>query len=135
MSGGVTGNFSQLRALQERLAKLPATAASVATSVAPKVTDDLRAKFDAHESPYGNAWRDGKHGPVTLYKSGALRSGLSFRAIGTAIRCVLGVAYARYQIFRGLLPAGGSPLPAQWGKIISDEATKQITARVTGARV
>lgn len=132
MSGGVSGDFAGLRELRQRLASLPEVNAAVARRAAGAVTASFQASFDARMSPYGNPWRAGKRGPVTLHKSGRLRSGIQFVPVGTRLRCALGAPYARYQIFRGILPRGGAPLPAQWEEAIRKEALAELDARMSG---
>ena len=129
---GVTGNFAELRELRRRLATLPATNAQIARRAAPEVSRAFLADFDTQRSPYGNPWRPGKRGPITLRKSGAPRDGIRFVPIGTRLRCSLGVSYARYHIFRGLLPRGGAPLPAAWDKAIRDTSLAVLDEHMAG---
>lgn len=115
-------------AVNAALAKLPQIAARVATGVAPRFHALAQQAFDARRSPYGSAWG----GNVTLTRSGRLRAAaLSFSATGTKVRSsVASVPYARYHIWRGILPRGGAALPPAWGAAIREVAAKEFAAIV-----
>ncbi len=105
---------SNLRAFSASLRDLPRTVGiKVATAAAPAITAAAAATFAAGADPYGVAWTPGADGQaVTLRKTGALARGISYTAIGTKIRVVLGVRYAKYQIGRRpVFPRQGAPLP------------------------
>lgn len=119
-------------ALDAALAKMPQIAARVATAVAPQFSELAAQAFDGRRSPYGTPWA----GNVTLNQSGRLRSAaLAFRASGSKIRStVASVPYARYHIWRGILPRGGAALPPNWDAAIRAEAAKEFRAVVQGSR-
>jgi hypothetical protein len=109
-----------------------ATMQRIAERVAPDLTDAAQASFAARETPYGDAWRPGADGnDVTLERSGALRSGLKFVAIGTRVRCVLGARHAKYQVGkRQVLPSG--VLPESWQDHIRTVAHDEIAKTLAG---
>lgn len=109
-----------------------ATAQAIAKRVAPELTRLAGASFDARETPYGDAWAPGHDGnDVTLVKSGALRSKLTFAAIGTRVRAVLSVPYARYQIGkRRILPT--AVMPATWQEAMREIAVDELSMALKG---
>ncbi len=101
-----------------------------ATASAEKITELGRETFDAGQDAYGTPWALGADGePVDLEESGALKSKLSYTAVGRKLRSALGVSYAKYQIGkRPVYPRGA--LPASYvealSKVAADEARKAL---------
>ncbi len=125
-----------LKAFAKTLRTLPITLAqNVASKVAPDITTRARAAFAAGQDPYGVAWAPGVNGQaVTLYKSGRLGASLLFVAVGTRVRAVLSVPYAKYQIGkRAILPPGGKAMPAAWSESIGTTAKKEIESALARA--
>ena len=85
--------------------------------------------FDASENAYGVTWEPGAEGDkVTLQKSGALARGVHYVGIGTKLRVVLSVPYAKYQIGkRPVFPSQGAELPTAYQKKLTEIAQKVIT--------
>lgn len=128
---GVTGQFYKLSKISAALRKMPITAAQkTAEKVAPVVTEMARTAFEAGESVYGGP-RAGS--PVALIESGRLLDTVRFVNIGRIVRCVLGTPYARYHIWRGILPRGGDPLPFKWLKAIRDISREVHSEEVSRA--
>jgi hypothetical protein len=104
------------KALRRRLNELPRTvAASVAGRAAPALTDMTRGAFDAGRDVYGQARPKSETTgeALTLKRSGAAERTLKFAAVGTIVRCVLGVPYLKYLIGKyRVLPNG--PIPQAW---------------------
>lgn len=136
MTAGLTGNPANLKALAAKLRQVPIRVATkAAAKIAPKLTELARASFAAGENPYGDTWEPGAKGQrVDLVESGALRGQLRFAAIGTRVRAVLGVRYAKYQIGkRKILPIGGSAMPVSWSSAIGEIVTAEIASDLAGA--
>ena len=113
--------LKSLRALSAALKRIGAqTSQRVAARVAPVLTALARAAFAQQQSPFGDAWDPGVDGaPVTLRATGKLLGTLRFAAVGSRVRAVLAVPYARYHIGkRRILPAGG--IPDSWEKAIEE---------------
>lgn len=124
---GLVGDVSKLSRLASSLRAMPTKVAQrIAEQVAPKLTELARETFDAGETPYGDKWLPGVDGrSVTLRKSGGLANGIRFVAVGTRVRAVLGVRYAKYQVGRRkVLP---SSLPVAWRAAIDAIAQKEIS--------
>lgn len=126
---GLQGDLSTVRGLKKRLQSLPVTIAhDVAQRAAPAMTDETRTAFDAGRSVYGEprprSEVDGT--PLTLVRTGAIKSTLRFVSSGRITRCVLGPRsetsgqyYGKYLIGRyGVLPNG--PLPAGWSQRLAE---------------
>jgi hypothetical protein len=114
-------NTSSLAKIAKSLRALPLRLGQdVAREAAPELTGLAQASYNAQETVYGDARPQGKDGPLTLHKTGKLQSGVKFTAIGTIVRAVLTVPYARYNIKYGILPRGGSIMPTAWSEAIAD---------------
>lgn len=126
-AAGLKGDLSKLSRLASAMRKLPVRLSQqVAAQVAPDLTGLTRAAFDGGRSVYGEARGPGVDGStLTLRKTGALASKLQFTAIGTRVRAVLSVKYAKYHIHRGILPSRHR-LPVAWQQAIRDAAEAQI---------
>lgn len=100
--------------------KLPlAVQRKTAEKVAPDVTDKARAAFDSGETVYGTPRPRGVEGnELTLKRTGKLAATILFKVIGTRVRCVLGVPYAKYNVKYGMLPGSRGFLPVSWRKSI-----------------
>ena len=111
------------------LRRLPRTVAiRVAEESAPALTDLGRASFDAGETPYGAAWKQGADGKrVTLDKTGALKRFIRYVAIGAKLRVSLGVNYAKYQIGkRPVFPRQGGELPDTYVQALERTAVRIV---------
>ncbi len=124
------GNLQTLKNFSAALRRLPRVIAQdVATAAAPAITAAAVATFSAGEDPYGNAWAPGAGGDrITLVKTGALSRLVKYVAIGTKLRVVLGVDYAKYQIGkRPVFPRQGGALPTAYVQTL--EQTTATVAR------
>lgn len=123
---------ARLNKLENSLRKISiGLAQRVAGRVAPLITGLARSSFASGATPYGEAWKLGADGnSVTLVRSGALRDALSFTAIGTRVRAVLGPSYAKYQVGgRRILPAGNAAMPLSWSAVIRGIVLEELAAR------
>lgn len=112
----VKGDLSQLGRIAASLRRAGSvqTAQRVASAMAVDYTDRARSAFQAGQSVYGDA-RVGKNGGTpSLYRTGKLFESIVYRSIGTLVRTVLGVPYARYNIRFGILPR--KTLPTAWAE-------------------
>lgn len=117
----MTASLASLKTFAANLKRLPTVVAQkVAAASAPAITSAALTTFDAGEDPYGASWAPGADGSrVTLRKSGALERGVQYVAIGTKIRVVLGVFYAKYQIGkRRIFPGQGAVLPVEYTRAL-----------------
>lgn len=115
MSDGIKNFAKRLRAMPIRLGR------EVAAKAAPALTGFAQTAFDAGQTVYGDARPAGVDGQLlTLHLSGKLQSAIKFVSIGTIVRAVLGVPYARYNIRFGILPRGGAVMPTAWSEHIAD---------------
>ena len=120
-------NTSKLQQIAAAMRGLPRTLAiDAAKKVAPDLTEKATTAFDAGVTVYGDARPDGKTGPVTLHKTGALEAGLKFTSVGTRVRAVLTVPYAKFNVRFGILPRGGSVMPTAWSESIDGIITAAI---------
>jgi hypothetical protein len=122
------GDTSSLAKFSAKLRELPVTlAAKVAEAAAPALTDAARTTFNAGQDAFGVGWAPSVGGDaVTLRESGALAQGVHYVAIGTKLRVVLGVSYAKYQVGRRpVFPRQGDPLPKSYV-----DALRSATERV-----
>lgn len=120
-------SFAALADLRKSLLALPEVSTRIAQRGAEAFTALAQADFAGRHSPYGDPWGDGRDGkPLTLDKSGKLRAqAIRYVAQGRAIRCSLGVPYARYQLKHGLLPKAGK-LPAAWNDALAKIANEEL---------
>jgi hypothetical protein len=126
-----SAGFEALRQMREQLRRLPEMQSAVATKAAPEITSQAVASFDAGTSVYGDPRPPKQDGStMTLHKTGALRAGIKFEPVGTKMRCVLSVKYARYKIKFGILPRGGQALPTQWEATITKVAADEFQRRM-----
>lgn len=113
-----------LKALQQRLLRLPEVAARVAQRSAVTLSAFAQASYDArmgvYDVPFG--------GGLDLHESGKLRAlALRYTAIGTKIRASVGaLPYAKFLIKYGILPRGGGKLPTKWNEAIVDIAKREL---------
>ncbi len=116
------GDLSKLKNLAKAVKDLPKTVKQdVARQAAPDLTGKAQAAFDSGVTVYGDIRPAGEDGlPVSLHKSGKLESGLNFKSVGTIVRAVLAVPYAKYNIRFGILPRGGAKLPVSWSDALED---------------
>lgn len=126
--------MSSLADFSRKLQALPRVVAiKIAEAAAPAVTAAARATFDAGQDAFGVAWLPSPTGEsVTLKKSGALASGITYVATGTKLRVKLGVAYAKYQLGRRpAFPRQGDPLPASYSAALEAATAKVIAEEVS----
>ena len=130
------GSPQRLRDIARDLGAMPVTVAqAIATRCAPALTDLALASFDAGTDAYGAPWAPGYDGrEVDLLRSGALRGGVSFVAIGRRVRCKLGARHAKYQVGkRAILPAPGQTMPGAWSAAAAT-ITREECSRALGGR-
>lgn len=130
------GNPQRLRDIGRNLRSMPTTVVqAIAARCAPAITELALASFDAGTDSYGAPWLPGYDGrAVDLVKTGAIRSGLQFIAIGRRVRCVLGARHAKYQVGkRAILPSAGKTMPATW-RAVSATITREECSRALGGR-
>jgi hypothetical protein len=128
---GLVGNVESLKRFSAKLRELPRVLAEkVAQAAAPALTEAAQATFNAGQDAFGVPWAPGKDGQqVTLRESGALASGIRYVAVGTKIRVVLGVSYAKYQVGRRpIFPRQGDPLPPAYLAALR-AATEEVLRR------
>lgn len=127
------GSLDGYGRVRRQLETLPTVLEPIAERAASEINRALLSSFDAGQTVYGGARPANKDGSArTLYRTGALRSGLRFVRTGTKLRCVLGVRYARYRVKDGVLPFGRR-LPQAWDKAIAkvaDDEIRRILGRV-----
>lgn len=128
-------DFAKVREMRARLVRLPHVQEAVADKAAPAVTALAGQAFDAGRSVYGEAYAPNKNGSTrTLRRSGSLRAQVRFVRVGTKIRCVLGVKYAKFHIKNGILPRGGAALPTAWTATIKRIAGVELEQHLGGKR-
>lgn len=128
-------DVSKLKAFSASLRALPKTLAiKVAAEVAPAITAEARRTFDAQETPEGVAWKPTAEGDtVTLKRTGALAAAVRYVAVGTILRVVLGVSYAKYQIGRRpVFPRQGTVLPAAYRAAITAATVRVVEQELGG---
>lgn len=121
-----SGDLGALRALRQRIKRLPDVQEAIATKAAPAITAQARASFDAGQTVFGDRRPSGNR----LVQTGRMRSQIRFVRTGRKIRCVIGVRYARFHIRDGILPRGGTPMPVKWQLQLRDIAETEISERV-----
>ncbi len=132
---GLRGNVRKLTGLAAALKGATVKARQrIAAAAAPDLTSRALGTFSAGQNVYGDAFGQGVTGrPITLVKSGAMRQTIRFVNIGTRVRCVIGVKYAKYHIGRyKMLPPGRSAMPIAWSKGLSKIATKECDRALGG---
>lgn len=118
-----------LAQFSQDLRQLPRVVAhKVAERAAPVLTSLVRETFAAGANAYGDPWEPGDHGDkITLDKTGALKQGLVYVAIGTKLRLKLPVPYAKYQVGkRPVAPTQGGALPVEYTRALERTATAVI---------
>lgn len=125
-------DLSKLNRMAKALRKLPLTVQRVAaTKTAPDITSRARASFESGETVFGTARPTGVDGQaLTLHRTGRLLSGVKFTAIGTRVRAVLSVFYARYNVKYGILPRGRGYMPVSWRESIKTIINDAIAAEL-----
>lgn len=112
MAAGIT-SLNRLRGAIKALPLRIRTA--VAKDAEAILTREVQDAYDGGQTVYGVARPLSKvtGQPLTLQKTGATRRDLSFVAVGTIVRAVLGRKYQRYLVGKyQVLPSG--LLPAVW---------------------
>lgn len=124
-------DFAKLAQMRDAIRRLPSTTTAIAAKAAPEVSDLARASWASGVSAYGVPYAPNADGTKrTLNRSGALGASIRFVSVGTKLRCVLGVPYARYQIKNGILPRGGAILPRSWIGSIQKISELEISVRL-----
>lgn len=121
----LSGNINSIAKFTEDLRRLPRVVAQkVVQASAPALTSLALQTFDAGETPYGDAWKEGADGQrITLDRSGALKRQIKYVGIGTKLRVALGVKYAKYQIGkRPVFPTQGGALPVEYVTVLQRTA-------------
>lgn len=114
-------NLSALREFNHRLKKINAegVALAIAEDACPILTELVQRAFGAGKTVYGDSRPSGKHGPVSLVKSGDLRGSLRFTSRGTRrIMARLAGKYTNVNKRFGYLPYVNDTLPFEWSKAI-----------------
>lgn len=122
MAGLVGGDVRKLKDLHKLLFEMTETAAiRVAAASVGGINAQSERSYAAGETPEGQPWKPSEvtGERVTLVKSGNLKRQVRYVAIGTAVRCALGVKYAKYQIGkRRVFPHKNSLLPVAYREAI-----------------
>jgi hypothetical protein len=115
-------SFDRLKKFSTALRKMPVQLAQkVAERASPELTGQAVASFDAGQTVYGDARPTGLHGnDLTLRKTGRLERTIRFASIGTLVRAVLSVPYAKYIIRFGILPHSKAQIPTAWSDALRD---------------
>lgn len=125
--------FSDMRALREKLSRLPGVGSKIAARIAASFSSSARASNASGSSVYGKPFesKDGKR--LTLRKSGRLLDvAASFVAIGRVVRSsIAAISYGRYRVKDGILPRS-SMLPDAWQKDAERIAREEIDAALAG---
>lgn len=111
------GDLRSIRKLSESIRTMPFwLARAVARNAAAAITKEAQASYDSGQDPYGVDWAPSAEGDrVDLNESGAMRSFVEYVAVGSKMRMVLGVPYAKYQVGkRPIGPRQGAPLPKNY---------------------
>jgi hypothetical protein len=125
--------ISTIAAFSKRLQELPRTLAiRVAAAAAPKLTAAMRATMAARSDAFGDSWIPTKDGaPLKFHERGDLTRVTRYVAIGTKIRVVLSVAWAKFQIGRRpIAPKQGESLPTEYRKALAAATTEQGEAEL-----
>jgi hypothetical protein len=136
---GLSGDTAALARWQRNINRLVGVPQRVAGVVAPIFQTEIRKGFDSKTDPYGGGWKDIK--PKTfargtksiLNRSGALMGSVGAMPLGTRLRILFGMPYAKYYITtgRGILPQAGR-LPDSWKVTIKRESERAFTEIVGG---
>lgn len=129
------GNPQSLRDYAKRMQRVasPSTVERIVREGSSVLTAQLQSDFDSGNTAYGDARPSGRHGPVTLRKTGRLASFLRFAAVGRLMRAVLAVPYARFMIGRfQILPRGGGKLPYKWSEQLGGIARRVMSDTMRG---
>jgi hypothetical protein len=124
-----------LAKLSAKLRELPRVLAQrVAAAAAPAISTVAKSSFARGEDPHGVPWVPGADGQkVTLRRTGALERFVHYVAIGTKLRVVLGVPYAKYQIGRRpVFPKQGGALPKPYAAALERASGETIRASMEG---
>jgi hypothetical protein len=120
------------RGIRASLKSLPISMAhDIASQVAPDFTRRTRTAYLGGKTVYGDERPEGKHGPLTLQRTGATFRTTRFVQTGTVVRCALGPKYAKYLIGKyKILPVGDrSALPTAWSRSVDDIAARVFVAQ------
>lgn len=130
----LTGDFSKLQKLQQRLLTTKVVPFKLAQKVTPEVNATIQARFALKANFYGDNWRDISHKTLARgSKSIGIRTGTLMGSIvatpqANKIRVPLGTEYGKYMIAAGRSPYPKGRLPAAWEPIIRrhfDEAMRE----------
>lgn len=133
----IRGNSRNLRRVSQELRRMPVTVARrVAARAAPAISSLAHASYDGGTNVYGDPRPAGKHGPLSLVRTGWTRDNLRFVSDGgTKIRASLGRRYVRYLIGKYvILPIGKAALPVAWFSRIRTIVGQEASAAVARAR-
>lgn len=110
---------------QKAMSRLPGVGAKVAEQAAEELHDLAQGQWSAGQNPFGDPFGEGKTGPITLERTGAMKASEEFVPVGENILCRVSVPYAKYQLKHGFLPRG-SAIPQSWEKAISTKAEEAL---------
>ncbi len=138
---GVSGDFSKLAQMRERLGRMVGVPDMVAKEVAPQCKSLVEQGFATKKDPYGAAWKPIKQNTIArgtesaLVRTGRMRDGIDVLPFGAKLRILLGQFYARFHISTGrrTLPKAGQ-LPDPWGVVISKAAEAAFQKIAGGGR-
>lgn len=129
------GNPKNLRDLSKKLQALPKRLAQdVAARVAPVITGMAQSAYASGKTVYGESRPAGVNGnALDLVVTGDAQGGVRFNAVGTIVRAVIPVRYARFLVGKyKILPVGG--LPVAWSRAIGDEARGEVSRQLGAAQ-
>jgi hypothetical protein len=121
--------FEKLNKFAKKLKRMPrGVAQQIAKKAAPDLTSRTKSAFDSGRTVYNDARPLGSRGnAVSLVKSGDLAKTLLFKSIGTIVRAVLGLPYAKYLIRFGIIP-GGAKIPTEWSAALRKHCEQEAKA-------
>lgn len=134
----MTGDFSALKSIQQKLIATKVVPFKVATMVAPQLQTTIDSTFGAQANVYGDPWKPinpksyarGTKSPGV--RTGALRGSIRVTPEGAKLRVPLGQDYGKYMIAAGRSPYPKGRLPPSWQPLI-DEAVQKAFREALGS--
>lgn len=125
------GNPNTLRDLRRKLEALPKRLAQdVAARVAPVITGMAQSAYASGKTVYDEGRPLGVNGnALDLVITGDAQEGVKFNAVGTIVRAVMPVPYAKFLVGKyKVLPMGA--LPEKWSRAIGDEVRAEVSKQL-----